>query len=124
MRLELYNAAQARWFPGVVEVPIISDEIMTILNNTSKNLIYTLVSPNGDARIIIHPGTFQKISRLGPDDVGIIDRKLYLTRKDITNKLVIIDGPEPYQPNPGLVGFVDGLVIKYLSGRGMHFYLE
>lgn len=124
MRLELYNAAQARWFPGLVEIPTKSDEIMTILNNTSKKLVYTLVSPNGDARIIIHPGTFQKISRLGPEDVGIIDKKLYLTRKDIVDKLVVIDGPEPYQPSPGPVGFFDKLTMKYLSGRGMHFYLE
>lgn len=124
MRLELYNAAQARWFPGLAEVPIQSEEIMTIFNNTARSLIYTLVSPNGDAQVTIHPGTFQKISRLGPDDVGIIDRRLYLTRKDITNKLIIINSQRPYQPSPGPVGFLDRMIIKYLSGRGMHFYLE
>lgn len=124
MRLELYNACQARWFPGLVEMPVHSEEIMTILNNTNKSLVYTLVSPNGDARVILHPGTFQKISRLGPNDVGIIGN-LRLTRKHITNKLVIIDSTQDtYDPGSGPAGFIDRSIIKYLSGKGMHFSLD
>lgn len=126
MRLELYNASQARWFPGLAEYPVDSNEVMTVFNNTRKHLSYNLISPNGDSGVIIHSGTFQKISRLGPMDECIISSgpfSIRLTRNDITDKLVIIEDTEPYEPNSGFVGWVEKHAINRLSKKGIHFYL-
>lgn len=126
MRLELYNASQARWFPGLSEYPVDKEEIMTIFNNTKKHLSYDLISPNGDSGVTIHSGTFQRISRLGPMDRCIISsgpHSIQLTREDITDKLVVIEDTDPYEPNSGFVGWVERHTINQLLKKGIHFYL-
>ena len=47
-----------------------------------------------------------------------------LTRPDITDKLVVIDGPDTYEPHLGFVGWVEQKVIRHMNNRGMHFYLN
>lgn len=128
MRLELYNAAQARWFSGLVEYPVNQNEVMTIFNNTGYDITYNLVSPNGCAENLIYSGATQKISRLGMTDYCVISgngRQIMLERPDITDKLLIIDSrSQPYVPNPGFVGSLEQKMIKYYSKKGAHMYLD
>jgi len=101
---------------------------MTIFNNTKRHIYYHLQSPNGNSGVLIHSGTFQKITRLGPMDECVITGNpgsaIRLTRPDITDKLVVIDGPDTYEPHLGFVGWVEQKVIRHMNNRGMHFYLN
>lgn len=124
MRLDIYNGIQARWMSFANRVGPDSDEIMTIFNNTGYDLIYNLISPNGDVSIILYSGSFQKISRLGLEDVCVI-HNIRLTRSDIREKLIFIESSRnQYRPNIGFVGSVERLVLSYLRPRAMHIYIE